>query len=374
MESAKVSVIIPTYNRPRWLPETIESVLNQTYPHIEVVVVNDGSTDNTEQVLEPYRDRIVYIHKENGGPGSAVNAGIMAATGQYIARVDDDDLFLPEKAEIQVRMFQQEPRLGLVATDHHIIDEEGKITYTRAVPDFSKHGAFLALLQDCIFSQPTVMVRRECHDKVGLYKNTYAQDYDMWLRIARYYPVGVIHKPLTMYRRHGSNRSGRSSDNKVNADIRSFICEIMDTTSLEDLLRGAVNSQTAMSVQLSIPHAHDVRGAIFLKHDLYKRAGREFYQAVKSEPQDMVHRFWSGILLRQMGQYQDAYDCFSKIPTGHRLYDDSLKAIDLTSSVQTTINNKDETTLSRIRQDLREEYSKLMDITVTLATGQTFDV
>ena len=373
MEGAKVSVIVPTYNRPRWLPETIESVLAQTYPHIEIIVVNDGSTDNTKQVLEPYMDRIAYIYKENGGPGSAVNAGIMAATGEYVARVDDDDLFLPEKLELQVEMFQQEPQLGLVATDHHIIDQEGRILYTRAVPDFSKHGALLTLLQDCIFSQPTVVVRRDCHDKVGLYKNTYAQDYDMWMRIARHYPVGVIHKPLAMYRRHDSNRSGRSSGSEVNADIQSFVCEIMDTISLEELLLEPDESRNCKMIH-SIPHAHDVRGAIFLKHDLCKRAGREFYEAVTAEPQDMVHRFWSGMLLRRMGQYQDAHECFSKIPPGDILYDDSLKARDLTSRLEATTNYEDEAALSQIREDSRKEYSKLIDMTITLATGQTSNV
>jgi GT2 family glycosyltransferase len=367
----EVSVIIPTYNRPRWLAETIESVLGQTYLHIETIVVNDGSTDNTEQILKPYRDRIVYIYKENGGPGSAVNAGIMAATGEYIARVDDDDLFLPEKVELQVEMFQQEPRLGLVATDHHIIDQEGEIIYTRAVPDFSRHGAFLSLLQQCIFSQPTVMVRKECHDKVGFYRNTYAQDYDMWIRIARHYPMGVIHRPLAMYRRHNSNRSKvRPGSSKARADIQSFICGIMDTVSLEELLASKVHS---------IPYAHDVRGAIFLRHDLYKRAGRELYQSVKAEPEDMVHRFWSGILLRQMGRYQDAYECFSKIPPGHRLYDDSLNAVELTSRLQIATNYSDESrvtsdgrskvALDQIRQDLAKEFGELFDITVDLATG-----
>lgn len=356
----KVSVIIPTYNRPRWLPEAIESVLDQTYPHIEVIVVNDGSTDNTEQVLDPYMDRIVYIYKENGGPGSAVNAGIMAAEGEYIARVDDDDRFLPEKVEFQVEMLQKGPHLGLVATDHHIIDAEGEIVETREVPDFSRHGAFLRLLRDCVFSQPTVMVRKECYDKVGLYKNTYAQDYDMWIRIARHYPVGVIHKPLAMYRRHGSNRSGKLATNEVTADIQSFICEIMDATPLEELLP-AVHS---------VPHAHDVRGAVFLRHQLYKRAGQEFYEAVKADPQGMVHRFWSGMLLRRMGRYQDADECFSKIPPGHRLYDDSLNAIELTSRIQ-AVGHGDEAALTQMRRELGEEYSKLMDVTVALATGES---
>ncbi len=355
----KVSVIIPTYNRPRWLPETIESVLNQIYSCVEIIVVNDGSTDNTEEVLEPYIDKIKYIYKENGGPGSAVNAGIMAATGKYIARLDDDDLFLPEKIERQVRMFQQRPELGLIGTDNYIIDTEGKILETREVLDFFKHGAFLTLLQHCIFSQPTVMVRKECHDKVGLYRNTYAQDYDMWLRIARSYPVDVIHSPLAMYRRHGSNRSGRLSSDKVTADIQSFICEIMDSASLEELL----------STVHSIPHAHDVKGAIFLRHDLFKRAGQEFYKAVKAEPQDVVHRFWSGILLRRIGRYEDSDKCFREVSVGHPLYDSSLNAIELTSRLQ-NIDDEDEAVLSQMRQDLSKEYSDLMDMTIGLAKGQ----
>ncbi len=355
----KVSVIIPTYNRPRWLPETIESVLNQTYPCMEIIVVNDGSTDNTEEVLESYIGKIKYIYKENGGPGSAVNAGIMAATGKYIARIDDDDLFLPEKLEHQVGMFQQRPELGLVATDNYVIDTEGEIVETREVLDFSKHGAFLTLLQHCIFSQPTVMVRKECHDEVGLYRNTYAQDYDMWLRIARAYPVGVIHSPLAMYRRHGSNRSGRLSSDKVAADVQSFVCEIMDSASLEELL----------STVHSVYHAYDVRGAVFLRHNLFKRAGQEFYRAVKAEPQDVVHRFWSGILLRRIGRYEDADKCFREVPIGQPLYDSSLNAIELTSRLQ-NMDDEDEAVLSQMRQDLSKEFSDLMDMTISLAKGQ----
>lgn len=356
----KVSVIIPTYNRPRWLPETIESVLNQTYSYTEIIVVNDGSTDNTEEVLEPYIDKIKYIYKENGGPGSAVNVGIMAATGKYIARLDDDDLFLPEKIERQVRMFQQRPELGLIGADNYVIDTEGKIVETREVLDFSKHGAFLTLLQHCIFSQPTVMVRKECHDKVGLYRNTYAQDYDMWLRIARVYPVGIIHSPLAMYRRHGSNRSGRLSGSKVRTDIQSFVCEIIDSASLEELL----------STVHSIPHAYDVKGAIFFRHDLFKRAGQEFYKAVKAEPQNVVHHFWSGILLRQIGRYEDADKCFGEVPIGHPLYNSSLNAMELTSRLQ-NMDDEDEAVLNQMRQDLSKEYKDLMDMTISLAKGQS---
>ena len=355
----RVSVITPTYNRPRWLLETIKSVLAQTYSDIEIIIVNDGSTDNTEQILEPYMDKIVYIYKENGGQGSAVNAGIAAATGEYIARVDDDDLFMPEKVELQVEMFRKQPALGLVATDCYIVNSEGKIVFTRTVPDFSRHRPFFALLQRCLFSPPTPMVRKKCYEKAGLYGNIYGEDYDMWLRIARHYPMSVVHKALAMYRRHDSNLSEGESRIKGDVDIRAFICKTMDTIPLEELL----------PVIYSFQHARDVRGSIFLRHDLYKRAGREFYEAVKAEPQDTVHRFWSGILLRRLRRYQDADECFNEIPSENRLYDDSQNARELTSRVRSAGYN-DEAMLEQLRRDLSEEHSKLMDMTIALATGQ----
>lgn len=366
----KVSVIIPTYNRSKWLPEAIESVLIQTYRNIEIIVVNDGSTDNTEQVLEPYRDKIRYIYKENGGPGSAVNMGIAASSGKYIARLDDDDLFLPRKVEYQVRMFQENPELGLVASDHHIMNPEGRIAFTRPVPDFSRHGAFLSLLQHCIFSQPTVMVSKECYKKVGPYKNTYAQDYDMWIRIARHHPLGVIHKPLAVYRRHQANRSGKSSGGKVRQDIQNFICEMMDSVSMEELF----------GENYSKAYAHDARGAIFIKHDIFQRSGLEFREAVKLDPNNPIHIFWSGILLRHIGRYQNAHQCFKSILQESWLYEDAQNALELTSRFEVADQEYEETSsrsefsdednFTQLRKDTSKEYSKLMDITISLAKGQ----
>lgn len=359
MIKGRASIITPTYNRPRWLPDAIESALAQTYPDVEIIVVNDGSTDNTEEILKPYMDRIVYIYKENGGQGSALNTGIEAATGEYIGRVDDDDLFAPEKVELQAEMFEQNPQLGLVASYGQIIGPEGEIKATREVPDFSKRGAFLSLLQHCIFCQPTVMVRKECFDRVGLYKNIYAEDYDMWIRIARYYPVGVVHKFLAMYRRHETNLSTGDRLAEKNADINAFICETMDSISMEELIPGVC----------SIPHAWDVRGAIFLSHNMPKRARDEFYKAVKAEPQGAVHHFWSARLLRQMGRYEDSNGYFSGIAPEHELYPDAQNALELTSRLQAA-DPADENTLEQLRRDLGKEYDRLMDITMDLAMGR----
>jgi glycosyltransferase involved in cell wall biosynthesis len=355
----KVSVIIPTYNRAKWLLEAVESVLNQTYIDIEIVVVNDGSTDDTESALKPYMNNIVYIYKENGGPGTAVNAGLKASTGNYIARLDDDDMFMPEKIELQVEMLQDNPELGIVASDHYIIDENSEILDIKIVPDFSKHGAFLTMLQRSLFPQPTVTVRRECHDHVGLYKNTYAQDYDMWLRIARRYPVGVIHKPLAMYRVHSYNRSSTSKGDKAESDIRNFVAEIMDDTPLEELIDG---------LRLE-PYGHDVKGAIFLNHCLYKKAGQEFYKALKSDPENAIHLFWCGILFRRLERYQGSGEYFSKIPSDHELHDDVLRAIEFNHRLQ-IIDREDEAAMIEFRRDTSEEYNKLLDMTIALAKGE----
>jgi glycosyltransferase involved in cell wall biosynthesis len=356
----KVSVIIPTYNRPKWLPEAIDSVLNQTYHDIEIIVVNDGSTDDTEKVLEPYMDKIRYIYKENGGPSpsSAVNAGIAAAKGEYIARLDDDDLFLPEKTELQVKMFEENPDLGLVTSHHYVIDADGKILYLKEVEDFPEHGIFYRMLQYCLFAQPTVMVRKECYDRVGLYRYILAEDYDMWLRISRFYPAGVVNKPLAMYRRHGSNISRGPVNSEVKFDIDIFICEYMDLLSLEDLLPGVK----------SVPHAYDIRGGAFMAHNLYKQAGREFYTALKLDPRDAIHYLWLGILLRQMEHYEKAHECLKKIPPGHDLYENALKAINLISKIQ-SIDREDERVLDQLRKEVIEEQNGLMDITVDLAMG-----
>ena len=95
----KVSVVIPTYNSSQFIVETLESVFAQTYKDYEIIVVDDGSTDNTKEVLQPYTSRIKYIYKENGGPASARNVGIKSAQGEYIAFLDSDDRWLPEKLE-----------------------------------------------------------------------------------------------------------------------------------------------------------------------------------------------------------------------------------------------------------------------------------
>ena len=117
MPEPLVSVVIPSFNYARFLVDCVDSALAQTYPHREIIVVDDGSTDNTRQVLEHYGDKIVYIHQSNQGLSQARNTGIHAAKGEFIALLDSDDLWHPRKLELQIRCMKDHPEIGLLATE-----------------------------------------------------------------------------------------------------------------------------------------------------------------------------------------------------------------------------------------------------------------
>ena len=352
-----VSVIIPTYNRAQWLIEALNSVLEQTYPNIELIVVNDGSTDNTDEVIQPYKDRLLYVKQENSGCGAAVNTGVKLAKGEYITRLDDDDQFLPDKVAMQVEAFRQHPDVGLIGGPCYLMDENGAITGTREVPDYTKHGVFITLLRHCIFAQPTVMVRRECHDKVGYYKNTYAQDYDMWLRLARYYAVHVINQPLAKYRVHRSNRSGNRAKMKVIANtIRNSVCEVLATIPLPELFPALRNNGTPTS----LARAHATRSAIYMLHGAYELAESALQEARRLSPNDPIRCLWRGILERSKRNYAEAVGYFRQVPEGNPFYPAAQKAIETTDRIQ----NFKRTDVHKLRQDVSRECAEFFDMTI----------
>ena len=161
MASPLVSIIIPTYNRAHYLPETLESALGQTYPDIEIIVINDGSTDNTEQALKRYMKHIRYIYQENRGLAATKNRGIEVAKGELICNLDDDDRFHPEKVERQVEMFVSNPRLGLCATGTKFYDtvfSPEAFAFVRTPPRLSPKTQVLELLRYCCLAQSSVMI------------------------------------------------------------------------------------------------------------------------------------------------------------------------------------------------------------------------
>lgn len=189
--SPLVSAVIPTYNRAHFITLAVDSVLNQTYENYEVVVVNDGSKDNTEEVLSRYKDhpKVRIITKKNGGLSAARNTGIEAAKGELIAFLDDDDAWRPHKLAVQVPLFA-DPNVNLVHTAGHFYDESNGWTNTQFFGDIDFHEQ---LAMRVIYVQ-TVITRKSVLEEVGPFDVDLpaGEDVDMWLRIgAKYRMTGI---------------------------------------------------------------------------------------------------------------------------------------------------------------------------------------
>ncbi|MBI3240804.1 MAG: glycosyltransferase [Chloroflexi bacterium] len=210
-----VSVIIPAYNASRWMAETLTSVLAQDFPDFEVIVVDDGSTDDTATVVAKF-ERVRYIARPNGGEGSARNAGICAANGEYLAFVDADDLWAQDKLRLQMDLLKQ-TGLAWVYCDAEVFDgETGKGLYLLSRFNRPQVGDVLQslLLLDFI-PCPTPLIRRDVFETAGYFDETdilrMRADWDMWLRIAARYPVGYINCPLARYRVHNASGTSREA-------------------------------------------------------------------------------------------------------------------------------------------------------------------
>ncbi|MEW5746943.1 MAG: glycosyltransferase family 2 protein [Nitrospirota bacterium] len=228
--SRRVSVIIPTYNRAHYLKKSVKSALRQTYGNLEVIVVDDGSTDNTRAVLQPYIDdrRIIYLYQNNAGsPAKARNRGLRAASGDYIAFLDSDDVRMPESIERSVALLDASPEVGMVCADwlnfkrYHSVRRDRKpswITkagYIEKLPDefVRERGEdFLILGEDFIYElfntnfvfTSSVVTRRALLDRVGWFDEslTIGEDCDLWMRICEVAYLAFLTSPLVYRRVH----------------------------------------------------------------------------------------------------------------------------------------------------------------------------
>jgi glycosyltransferase involved in cell wall biosynthesis len=197
-----ISVVIPTFNRSALLVTTLQSVLQQTHPALEIIVVDDGSTDDTQQVLEPFSSHITVLRQPNRGLAGARNTGFQAATGEYILFLDSDDLLLPNALEHFADFLNRHSEYGLVYSAWQQIDQEGKIL--GEIRPGRDGNLLIPLLKRefFIFCSMTVF-RRACLEQVGTFDEElrWSEDADMWLRLgAAGYAFGYIDEPLVQYR------------------------------------------------------------------------------------------------------------------------------------------------------------------------------
>jgi glycosyltransferase involved in cell wall biosynthesis len=205
-----VSAVIPTYNRSHYVAQAVVSVLKQTYGTVEIIVVDDGSTDDTADVLSPYSGNIHYIYQSNEGVAIARNKGIRAARGELVAFLDADDLWLPRKLEFQMQYLERSKTAGLIHTNALYLDAATGLRHERrATVDPYEGECYARLFLGNRITTSSVLLRRECLEKVGAFdeniRKASTEDYDLWIRIARYYEFAYVKEPLVLYRLHPNN-------------------------------------------------------------------------------------------------------------------------------------------------------------------------
>ncbi len=235
MQRPLVSVVIPNYNYARYLSEAIDSVLAQTYPKIEVIVVDDGSTDESIPKLRQYGSRIQYIQQKNQGVAAARNRGIHQSVGELIAFLDADDYWLPLKIERQVEQFIKAPGLGMV---HCGVIEFGEVTGVEVIRLDGQQGDVadeLLLLQRSVIlgGGSGLIVQRSILEEIQGFDThlSTSADWDLFYRIARKYRVGFVAEPLVKYRRHRSNM--HSNINAMEQDMLLGFHKAFTNASLE---------------------------------------------------------------------------------------------------------------------------------------------
>ncbi len=212
--SLLVSVLVPVYKGESFLTRTLQSAFAQTHTELEVIVVNDGSPDNSEAIIKPFLSdsRVRYIKQANAGVAAARNTAIKHATGDYFALLDQDDLWHPEKLARQIELFKSNPQLGLVHCHAAPVDAQGDVLPADPWrPRPTRPNAFQEIFLGNPIQACAGMFSREAVDSVGGFDDSpklrFADEYDLWLRISARFEVGYVPETMAWYRLHGENNS-----------------------------------------------------------------------------------------------------------------------------------------------------------------------
>src|SRR5512145_2898376 len=212
------SIIIPTYNQARYLPEAIESAIAQTYPALEIIVVDDGSTDETPNLLRAYATQITTLRQENRGLAAARNTGWRAAYGDYLLFLDSDDRILPDKVERHIERLNANPHWALDYSAWQHLTQDGCHVFGESHPLWQGNLLQALLLREFFFYASSAVIRHTCLKQVGGFNETlrWNEDADLWLRLAKAgYSFGYLDQALLQYRVHNASMTANVNPEQV---------------------------------------------------------------------------------------------------------------------------------------------------------------
>ena len=281
----RVCVILPTFNRADLISETIDSLLRQTRPVEDILVVDDGSTDQTAQRVAAFGNKVRYHKKENGGKAAALNLGLKMTTAEFVWICDDDDLLLPDACERILQEFEADPTLDYCAGTHkdfHVDPSTGTkiITDAAYVRWSSPEEIFRVALDGCNIWQPGLIVRRSVYDSVGEFDEALirSQDYEMLLRVTRAYKGLFLKEPVFLHREHKGERGSAAerfpieeANHRWIEYNRSIVKPLLGELSDQELLSPAIWTQATLD---GVEHriATIRRGAILGRHGMWAEA------------------------------------------------------------------------------------------------------
>ncbi len=306
-----VSIIMPTYNNAEYINNAIKSVFEQTYKNKEIIVIDDGSTDSTRQVIKPYLHRIKYHFQENKGVASARNKGLELANGDYIAFLDSDDFWFPKNLEIKVGILKAHKNLGAVFSNFRMIDRTGVIYSNGIIKRYSSFNkkkyekVFLAdrhisinkknykyfygkiffdlLLGNFILTSTTVF-KKKCVKEVGMFRSDLSteEDYEYFLRFSKNYTIGYINLPVVNYRRH----SNQLTDHHNVVQILSNVIEILQPYYLE---RDKIfTKKLTHKIQRRFSNVYKNLGKAYLRQNKSRHARKSFKLSITADKRNIT--------------------------------------------------------------------------------------
>ena len=255
MNNIKVSIILPVYNGCKYLSYAINSIIMQTYDNFELIILNDGSMDDSENIIQDFKakdKRIIYIKNEiNLGLIATLNRGFNVASGKYIARMDQDDISCPERLRLQIGFLEKLKAPAIVGSNIVVIDKENKVIKIPRNMHTEASENFWVKFRKCPLYHPTVMMSREIMTSFGpIYQpqDIHAEDHCAWLRLNRNFPIYNIKTPLLFYRSHGENYSDNYALGQIDKTLTVLSNNYYESFSYK-ISRAALESLLFLRVQ-----------------------------------------------------------------------------------------------------------------------------